>query len=46
MVMERDLLVDEKECVEYVMFVDLGCNDVGKVEFNIYVLVVFMLLEL
>lgn len=28
---EVDFLVDEKECVEYVMFVDFGWNDVGCV---------------
>jgi hypothetical protein len=32
--MEKDLLADEKECAEHVMLVDLGRNDVGKVEPN------------
>lgn len=26
-----ELFVDEKECVEYLMLVDFGCNDIGKV---------------
>lgn len=34
MAMEKDLLADEKECAEHVMLVDLGRNDVGKVELN------------
>lgn len=46
MAMERDLLADEKECAEHVMLVDLGRNDVGKVEPNTHVLVVSMSLEL
>lgn len=33
--MEKDLLADEKECAEHVMLVDLGRNDVGKVEIPI-----------
>ncbi|KAJ7555888.1 hypothetical protein O6H91_05G059300 [Diphasiastrum complanatum] len=29
--LERELLMDQKECAEHVMLVDLGRNDVGKV---------------
>jgi anthranilate synthase component 1 len=31
LVLERDLLADEKECAEHVMLVDLGRNDLGRV---------------
>lgn len=31
LLMEKELLQDEKECAEHVMLVDLGRNDVGKV---------------
>lgn len=31
LVLEVELLVDLKECVEYLMLIDFGCNDVGCV---------------
>lgn len=31
LVLEQDLLLDVKEIVEYLMLIDLGCNDVGWV---------------
>jgi anthranilate/para-aminobenzoate synthase component I len=30
--LEKDLLSDEKQCAEHRMLVDLGRNDVGKVD--------------
>lgn len=31
--LEKQLLNDEKQCAEHIMLVDLGRNDVGKVQF-------------
>lgn len=36
--MENQLLNDEKQCAEHIMLVDLGRNDVGKVNTFLFLL--------
>lgn len=41
-----EFIYNEKECVEYVMFVDLECNDFGRVsEYGIVYVDEFMVIE-